>query len=163
MSAFRCVTEVRVRLPETDAFGVAYHGSYFTWFDVARMDYLRAIGLMDVVKSGRAGNLIVHTSADFKAPARFDGVAEVPLGAVVGPQGGGDAPLGGPGVGLLERSLGDDHHPPVPGGGEGRGEAGHTGTHHEHVREHLGLVPSVEGDEGAGRCGRVLQGGLQGG
>lgn len=72
MSAFRCVTEVRVRLPETDAFGVAYHGSYFTWFDVARMDYLRAIGLMDVVKSGRASNLIVHTSADFKAPARFD-------------------------------------------------------------------------------------------
>jgi acyl-CoA thioester hydrolase len=72
VSAFKFSTEVRVRLPETDAFGVAYHGSYFTYFDVARMDYLRAIGLMDVVKSGRASNLIAHTSADFKAPARFD-------------------------------------------------------------------------------------------
>ena len=72
MSDFKFSTQVRVRLPETDAFGVAYHGSYFTYFDVARMDYLRAIGLMDVVKSGRASNLIAHTSADFKAPARFD-------------------------------------------------------------------------------------------
>jgi acyl-CoA thioester hydrolase len=69
---FRFSTGVRVRLPETDAFGVVYHGYYFTYFDVARMDYLRAIGLMDVVKSGRASNLIVHTAADFKAPGRFD-------------------------------------------------------------------------------------------
>ena len=69
---FRFSTSVRVRLPETDAFGVVYHGYYFTYFDVARMDYLRAIGLMDVVKSGRASNLIVHTAADFKAPGRFD-------------------------------------------------------------------------------------------
>ena len=70
--SFRFSTGVRVRLPETDAFGVVYHGYYFTYFDVARMDYLRAIGLMDVVKSGRASNLIVHTAADFKAPGRFD-------------------------------------------------------------------------------------------
>ena len=27
---------------------------------------------MHVVKSGRASNLIAHTSADFKAPGRFD-------------------------------------------------------------------------------------------
>ncbi len=71
-AGFRFSTRVRVRLPETDAFGVVYHGTYFTYFDVARMDYLRAIGLIDVVKSGRASNLIVHTSADFKAPGRFD-------------------------------------------------------------------------------------------
>lgn len=75
--AFRFSTDVRVRLPETDAFGVAYHGCYFTYFDVARMDYLRAIGLMDVVKAGRASNLIVHTSADFKSPGRFDEVLTV--------------------------------------------------------------------------------------
>ena len=69
---FRFSTDVRVRLSETDAFGVAYHGVYFTYFDVARMDYLRAIGVMDVVKGGRASNLIVHTAADFKSPGRFD-------------------------------------------------------------------------------------------
>lgn len=75
--SFRFSTEVRVRLPETDAFGVVYHGYYFTYFDVARMDYLRAIGLMDVVKAGRASNLIVHASADFKTPGRFDEVLVV--------------------------------------------------------------------------------------
>ncbi|HEX7902038.1 MAG TPA: thioesterase family protein [Planctomycetota bacterium] len=71
-AGFRFSTSVRVRLPETDAFGVVYHGTYFTYFDVARMDYLRAIGLMDVVKAGRASNLIARTSADFKSPGRFD-------------------------------------------------------------------------------------------
>jgi acyl-CoA thioester hydrolase len=70
--AFRFATDVRVRLSETDAFGVAYHGAYFTYFDVARMDYLRTIGAMDVVRTGRGSNLIVHTAADYKAPGRFD-------------------------------------------------------------------------------------------
>lgn len=77
MSDFRFAVDVRVRLMETDAFGVCYHGSFFTYFDVARMDYLRAIGLMDVVKAGRASNLIAHTSADFKAPAGFDDLLTV--------------------------------------------------------------------------------------
>ncbi|HYE99812.1 MAG TPA: thioesterase family protein [Planctomycetota bacterium] len=74
---FRFAVDVRVRLPETDAFGVCYHGSFFTYFDVARMDYLRAAGLMDVVKAGRASNLIVHSSADFKSPAGFDDLLTV--------------------------------------------------------------------------------------
>ena len=77
MSDFRFAADVRVRLPETDAFGVCYHGSFFTYFDVARMDYLRAAGLMDVVKAGRASNLIVHSSADFKSPAGFDDLLTV--------------------------------------------------------------------------------------
>lgn len=77
MSDFRFAVDLRVRLPETDAFGVCYHGSFFTYFDVARMDYLRAIGLIDVVKAGRASNLIVHTAADFKSPAGFDDLLTV--------------------------------------------------------------------------------------
>jgi acyl-CoA thioester hydrolase len=71
-SPFRFSTDVRVRLSETDAFGVAWHGTYFTYFDVARMDYLRAIGSMDVVRTGRGSNLIAHASADYKSPGRFD-------------------------------------------------------------------------------------------
>jgi len=77
VSDFRFSTEVRVRLPETDAFGIVFHGYFFTYFDVARMDYLRNLGLMDVVRAGRASNLIVHVSADFKSPARFDDVLVV--------------------------------------------------------------------------------------
>ena len=77
MSEFKFSTEVRVRLPETDAFGIVFHGCFFTYFDVARMDYLRNLGLMDVVRAGRASNLVAHASADFRSPARFDDVLVV--------------------------------------------------------------------------------------
>jgi acyl-CoA thioester hydrolase len=79
---FRFSTDVRVRLPETDAFGVVYHGYYFTYFDVARMDYLRNLGLMEQFRTGESLNLIVHTSADFRSPARFDEVILVHVRAL---------------------------------------------------------------------------------
>jgi len=70
--SFRFSTEVRVRLPETDALGVVYHGTFYTYFDVARMEYLRGLGLLEKFRSGESLNLVVHTSADFRSPARFD-------------------------------------------------------------------------------------------
>jgi acyl-CoA thioester hydrolase len=70
-------TEIRVRLPETDSLGVVYHGCFFTYFDVARMDYLRALGLLEQFRTGESLNLVVHTSADFRSPARFDDVLQV--------------------------------------------------------------------------------------
>ena len=65
-------SEIRVRLPETDVLGVVYHGCFFTYFDVARMDYLRNLGLLEEFRTGESLNLIVHTAADFRSPARFD-------------------------------------------------------------------------------------------
>ena len=38
------VTQVRVRYAETDAEGVVYYGSYLTYFEVARVELLRALG-----------------------------------------------------------------------------------------------------------------------
>ncbi len=68
-------TEVRVRLPETDAFGIVFHGCFYTYFDVARMDYLRTLGMIDRVRPvGGMPSPIVHASADFRSPARFDDV-----------------------------------------------------------------------------------------
>jgi acyl-CoA thioester hydrolase len=65
---FHFSTEIRVRLPETDAFGIVFHGYFFTFFDVARMDYLRNLKLIEKLGTG----VIVHAEADFKSPARFD-------------------------------------------------------------------------------------------
>ncbi len=66
-------TEVRVRLPETDAFGIVFHGCFYTYFDVARMDYLRNLGVLDTISPTKGTtNTIVHASADFRSPARFD-------------------------------------------------------------------------------------------
>ena len=70
---FHFSTEVRVRLPETDAFGIVFHGYFFTYFDVARMDYLRNLGILDGLSPARGTtNVIAHASADFRSPARFD-------------------------------------------------------------------------------------------
>ena len=72
--SFRFSSEIRVRLPETDVLGVVYHGCFFTYFDVGRMDYLRNLGLLEEFRTGESLNLIVHTAADFRSPARFDDV-----------------------------------------------------------------------------------------
>ena len=73
-------SEVRVRLPETDAMGVVFHGCFFTYFDVARVDYLRALGLLEQFQTGAFMNLVVHASADFRSPARFDDILLVHAG-----------------------------------------------------------------------------------
>jgi acyl-CoA thioester hydrolase len=70
----RFAHEIRVRLSETDGLGVVYHGTFFTYFDVAKMEYLRARGLLEEFRTGESLNLVVHASADFRSPARFDDV-----------------------------------------------------------------------------------------
>jgi len=37
-------TTVRVRYPETDRMGVAYHGHYLTWFELGRTELMRGLG-----------------------------------------------------------------------------------------------------------------------
>ena len=75
---FHFSTEVRVRLPETDAFGIVFNGYFFTYFDVARMDYLRNIGALDFLSPAKGvTNVVASTHADFRSPARFDDVLVV--------------------------------------------------------------------------------------
>jgi acyl-CoA thioester hydrolase len=75
--SYKFSSEIRVRLSETDSLGVVYHGTFFTYFDVAKMDYLRARGLLEEFRTGESLNLVVHASADFRSPARFDDVLQV--------------------------------------------------------------------------------------
>lgn len=79
MSAeFTFSTEVRVRLPETDAMGVVFHGNFFTFLEVGRMDYLRNLGLAEPDGGGATGpirgfaNVVARAACDFRSPARFD-------------------------------------------------------------------------------------------
>lgn len=70
---FHFQTEVRVRLPETDAMGIVFHGYFFTYLEVGRMDYLRNLGLADGVRPIKGfSNLVRHVECDFVSPARFD-------------------------------------------------------------------------------------------
>lgn len=66
-------TDVRVRLPETDAMGIVFHGSFFTYLEVGRVDYLRNLGLSEGVRPIKDfENVVVSAHVDFKSPARFD-------------------------------------------------------------------------------------------
>lgn len=64
---------IRVRYAETDAMGVAYHGHYFTWFEVARVELMRALGLRyrDLEAEG-IFLPVVECRAQFLSAARYD-------------------------------------------------------------------------------------------
>ena len=70
---FHFNTEVRVRLPETDAMGIVFHGNFFTYLEVGRVDYLRNLGLSEGIRPIRDfENVVVAAHLDFKSPARLD-------------------------------------------------------------------------------------------
>lgn len=71
--AFRFSTEVRVRLPETDAMGIVFHGNFFTYLEVGRVDYLRNLGLGSGNRPIKDfDNVVARAACDFRSPARFD-------------------------------------------------------------------------------------------
>ena len=67
--------EVRVRFGETDRYDVAHSSSYLTWFELARVELLRAAGLT-IHDFDSAGVLIPvrECSAKLLAPIRYDDV-----------------------------------------------------------------------------------------
>ena len=63
----------RVRYAEVDAMGYVHHSRYFQYFEMGRIELLRARGTSYAVLE-REGVFFVVAKADcqFKAPARFD-------------------------------------------------------------------------------------------
>lgn len=71
---FHYAVYTRVAFSDTDAQGVVYYGRYLPYFDLARTEYHRQLGPVDVKRSEfvmRASNV------DYLAPARFDDLLEV--------------------------------------------------------------------------------------
>lgn len=63
----------RVRYPEADAMGYLHHSRFFQYFEMGRIELLRAAGhsYADVEKSG-VYFAVIKAECRFKAPARFD-------------------------------------------------------------------------------------------
>jgi len=74
----RFTTRVRVRYAETDAAGVVYYGVYLTYFEVARVELLRALGL-PIAEVERRGVLlpVVEARVRYLRPARLDDLLAV--------------------------------------------------------------------------------------
>lgn len=64
---------IRVRYPETDAMGYLHHSRFFQYFEMGRIELLRAMGhsYADFEKSG-IFFVVVKVECNYKSPARFD-------------------------------------------------------------------------------------------
>jgi len=71
---------LRARFAETDAMRVVHHSAYFVWFEVARTELLRSLGLpyTEIQKRG-FGIPLVEAFANYKAPAKYDDEVEVKI------------------------------------------------------------------------------------
>jgi len=67
VSEYAFSARTRVGFSDTDAQGVVYYGRYNTYFDLARVEYLRSLGLL------HGGEFVMRANdVEYFAPARFD-------------------------------------------------------------------------------------------
>jgi acyl-CoA thioester hydrolase len=67
-------TRIRVRYAETDKMGVVYHANFIVWFEVGRVEMLRALGLRyrDMEREDDVHIAVADVKVRFKSPARYD-------------------------------------------------------------------------------------------
>ena len=66
----------RVGFSDTDAQGVVYYGRYLPYFDLARVEYHRHLGMMQSRPSEQEF-VMRASSIEYHAPARFDDLLEI--------------------------------------------------------------------------------------
>jgi acyl-CoA thioester hydrolase len=66
--------EVRVRYAETDQMGIVYYANYFVWFEIGRVELLRALGLnyslMEI--EDQCILPVIDAKCRYRSPARYD-------------------------------------------------------------------------------------------
>jgi YbgC/YbaW family acyl-CoA thioester hydrolase len=77
-SRFKFSVRARVGFSDTDAQGIVYYGRYLPYFDRARVEYHRNLGLLGL-EVGKEGNEFVMRAlaVEYHAPAVFDDLIEV--------------------------------------------------------------------------------------
>jgi len=73
---FRFSALARVWFSDTDAQGVVYYGRYLPYFDHARVEYHRHLGLFGIGR-GEREFVMRASSVSYEAPARFDDLLEI--------------------------------------------------------------------------------------
>lgn len=73
--------EVRVYYEDTDAGGIVYYANYLKFFERARTEWLRAVGIGQQVLLAEHDAMFVvkSVSADYHAPAKLDDVLNLTL------------------------------------------------------------------------------------
>jgi acyl-CoA thioester hydrolase len=73
---FKFSAFTRVGFSDTDAQGIVYYGRYLPYFDHARVEYLRHLGLLHE-QAGHDEFVMRASHVVYEAPARFDDLLEV--------------------------------------------------------------------------------------
>jgi acyl-CoA thioester hydrolase len=73
---FKYAARTRVGFSDTDAQGIVYYGRYFPYFDLARVEYHRHLGLSTEQLGGNEF-VMRALSVEYHAPAMFDDLIEV--------------------------------------------------------------------------------------
>lgn len=70
--------EYRVRYGDTDKMGISYYANYFVWFEAARTEYFRALGL-PYTECEKQGIFlpVVETQAKYYLPSTYDDLVVV--------------------------------------------------------------------------------------
>jgi acyl-CoA thioester hydrolase len=71
------VTQIRVRYKDTDTMSVVYYGNYLTYFEVARVEYLRQKNLPMSAVDKRIHMPVVEAFVKYVKPAKLDDLLEV--------------------------------------------------------------------------------------
>ena len=75
---FKFSATTRVAFSDTDAQGIVYYGRYLPYFDLARVEYHRELGLLHMEIGGGGLEFVMRAcSIEYFAPAVFDDVVEV--------------------------------------------------------------------------------------
>ncbi|MEW5799491.1 MAG: thioesterase family protein [Bacteroidota bacterium] len=71
-------TDIRIRYAETDGMRVVYHGNYFIFFEQARTELLRSIGLPYAkVEAMGIFVIVIEAHANYKRSALYDDLLHV--------------------------------------------------------------------------------------
>lgn len=72
------IASINVRFYETDMMGIAHHSNHFRWFEMARIEFLRHIGVtLGAMMEEDIVFPIMNVSCEYKEPARFDDIINI--------------------------------------------------------------------------------------
>jgi len=72
-------TLLRVRYAETDQMGYVYYGNYYTYFEVGRVEFMRARGVAykDMEIADDSFIVVAESNCRYRRPARYDDLLRV--------------------------------------------------------------------------------------
>lgn len=77
-STFRYTAFLRVRYADTDKMGIVYYGKYFEYFEVARTEMLREMGLpYSEIEAAGYELPVLNASAKYLNGARYDDLLRI--------------------------------------------------------------------------------------